>query len=243
MVHDGIAQALFLPVVLWGERHSAVRRPSQRHASGIAAACVRHRTALPQDSTPPQPYNSKDENMKETIESKVAQAILQQADEVTVRGITYRVEQPTLATLAMLSELVSTLPDYDMGQSVIANVLAHAGQAAGTLARIAALLILGAARVRECRTATLETTTMHRRWSWRRMRRTDTPLVERRRVSEYDRLAHDLEQGTSPADINSIITKRLCDMQVGDFFAVTASLKGQDILAATREAGETASGE
>lgn len=193
----------------------------------------------------PRPFllPDKTDRMKETIESRVAQAILQQAEEVTVGGITYRVEQPTLATLAMLSGLVSTLPDYDMGQSVIANVLAHAGQAAGTLARIAALLILGAARVRECRTATLETTTMHRRWSWRRMRRTDTPQVERRTVSEYDRLAHDLEQGTSPADINSIITKRLCDMQVGDFFAVTASLKGQNILAATREAEETASGE
>lgn len=182
--------------------------------------------------------------MKEkTIESRVASAILQNAESVVVNGTEYKVEQPTLATLAMLSGLVSTLPDYDMGQSVIANVLAHAGQAAGTLARIAALLILGAARVRECRTATLETTTMHRRWSWHRMRRTDMPQVERRTVSEYDRLAHDLEQGTSPADINSIITKRLCDMQVGDFFAVTASLKGQNILAATREAEETASGE
>ena len=63
-----------------------------------------------------------------------------------------------------------------------------------------------------------------------------------KRISEYDRLTRDLEEGVTPSEINAIITKRFCDMQVGDFFAVTASLKGQSILAPTREAEETASG-
>ena len=88
--------------------------------------------------------------MKEkTIESRVASAILQNAESVVVNGTEYRIEQPTLATLAMLSELVSTLPDYDMDGKVLDNVLASARTSAPTVARIAALLILGAARIRK----------------------------------------------------------------------------------------------
>lgn len=170
--------------------------------------------------------------MKEkTIESRVASAILQNADCVVVNGTEYKVEQPTLATLAMLSELVSTLPDYDMDGKVLDNVLASARTSAPTVARIAALLILGAARIRK--SVTVKESGKHK---WCRF------LPGGKRISEYDRLTRDLEEGVTPSEINAIITKRFCDMQVGDFFAVTASLKGQSILAPTREAEETASG-
>lgn len=167
--------------------------------------------------------------MKEkTIESRVASAILQNAESVVVNGTEYRIEQPTLA---MLSELVSTLPDYDMDGKVLDNVLASARTSAPTVARIAALLILGAARIRK--SVTVKESGKHK---WCRF------LHGGKRISEYDRLTRDLEEGVTPSEINAIITKRFCDMQVGDFFAVTASLKGQSILAPTREAEETASG-
>lgn len=176
------------------------------------------------------------------IESKVVRAILQQADEITIAGAHYTVQQPTLATLAMMSELVASLPDYKMEESVLGNVLAGAKDSVHIISRIAALLILGAARVRErhvCQEAHRETSV---RWSWRRLRRVRMERDEVHEVLEYDRLARDIEETLSPEELNTIITKRLCDMQVGDFFAITASLKGQNMLAATKEAVETASG-
>lgn len=164
------------------------------------------------------------------IESKVVRAILQQADEVSIAGVTYRVQPPTLATLAMLSELVATLPEYKMEESVLSNVLAGAKDSVHTVSKIAALLILGAARIREHKETPKDAAI---RWPWRKVWR---------RKTEYEKLTRDIEETLTPEELNTVITKRLCDMQVGDFFALTASLKGQNMLAATKEAEETASG-
>lgn len=177
------------------------------------------------------------------IESKVVQAILQQADKVKIGGTEYTVQQPTLATLAMLSELVASLPDYKMEESVLSNVIACARESVHTVSRIAALLILGAARIKERRVVEERHGETRPRWSWRKLRHVYTTRTEERNVLEYDRVARDIEDTLTPEELNAIITKRLCDMQVGDFFAITASLKGQNMLAATRGAEETASGE
>jgi hypothetical protein len=51
---------------------------------------------------------------KKTMETKVAETILQKLDEVNVGGKTYTIAPPSTATLILVSETVSKMPQVTM---------------------------------------------------------------------------------------------------------------------------------
>ncbi len=63
-------------------------------------------------------------------------------------------------------------------------------------------------------------------------------------ISEVDRLAEIVLSELAPATLNAILTRRLVDMQIADFFALTTSLTTANQIKPTREVDKaTVSGE
>ena len=163
----------------------------------------------------------------ETIEKKVADAILEKAtDSITIEGKEYPIAPPTTGTLILISSLVSTMPIVNNdAKNALYEVLSTAKDLS-VIGKIAATLILGAKRIKEQRKV-CKTTTEQNKHS-----------VE---VLEVDFLAEKLLDEVAPQTLNNIIVKRLGESQFGDFFALTASLSEVNLLRKTKEA-ETASG-
>lgn len=176
------------------------------------------------------------------IEKIVAKAVLQEESEITICGTTYNVGQPTLATLIKLSEYAAELPEFDMANNVLSEVLTNAKDCKN-LARMAALMILGAKRVRENHFVAAEETELSVRWSWKSFGFVPTAKVKHVRITEVQKLAQDIEDNVSPSELLKIVTTLLTQMQVSDFFGLTASLRGTNLLKATKEAEEIAFGE
>lgn len=155
----------------------------------------------------------------ENIEKLVADAILEREKQVTICGRTFDVTPATPATLILVSELASTLPEFDT-ENIIASVIVNAKDAKA-LGKIAATLILGAKRIKENK---------HVR----------TGLFSRK--TEMDWLSDALLENVTTQELAQIVTARLTDMQVGDFFGLTTSLSAANLIKQTKEV-ETASGE
>lgn len=168
-----------------------------------------------------------------TIEQKVSSCILEhETDVIELNGHEYRVAAPTLGTIIMVSGLVSELPPMDGGtQEPLLEVLRH-GKDCSVLARIAATMILGAKRIKECRKIA---TTTQRTW-WRPWHRT---AIER---YEIDALTEAILDGVSPRTLTGVVNRLLIEAQIGDFFAITTSLCEANRLKSTVEV-ETPSGE
>lgn len=175
-----------------------------------------------------------------TIESKVADAILQKKGEIELDGITWQYEQPTVATLIMVSQLASELPSVDMNKPILYEVLTK-GKDTVNIGKIAATLILGAKRIRENRRVEVVTKTASKRFSWRKLRMVRKQVVKVTTEPEMDVLVRSLLD-LSPNDFNMLVYDRLNEMEVGAFFSITTSLKGINLLRSTREV-ETASGD
>lgn len=182
-----------------------------------------------------------------TIEQRVVDTVLQRTtDTLTLDGEDYPIAAPTLATIIMTSELVATLPTFRMDdENLLYEVLKNA-RYCRTLGRLAAVLILGAARVQENRQVPKDTAEPKKRsyfsrilrWRVRKNKNEET-------VAEVDKLAETVLNYVSPATLQAVLTRRLIDMQITDFFALTTSLTTRaNQIKPTREVDEaTASGE
>lgn len=84
-----------------------------------------------------------------TIESKVAREILQRRTEITIGDITYNIPKPTMATLIMVSEEISKLPNFDLNENNIIESSLAAAKNCEPFGDILAILILGAKKIRE----------------------------------------------------------------------------------------------
>ena len=62
-------------------------------------------------------------------------------------------------------------------------------------------------------------------------------------MSELDFVAMRIMEDITPATLNETITKRLMEMQLGDFFGLTTSLSEINTLARTKEVEQTAPGQ
>lgn len=172
-----------------------------------------------------------------TIEEQVADTILQQPDEITIGGRTYPIGQPTPATLIMVSGLVSQLPEMDANaDNILIEVLAKAKDCR-IIGKVLAALILGAKRIKENHKIKVEHT--GKRWSWKHFRFvSNKPTYE----SEYQYLSKQVLDECTVEELRELITKRLLNMQVADFFGITTSLCVANLLKATKEV-ETQSGD
>lgn len=180
-----------------------------------------------------------------TIEQRVSETVLERRNEVlTLDGVDYPLAPPTLATIIMTSELAATLPKINPEGDDLLHEVLRSARHCRTLGKIAAVLILGAKRVQENRLQPRSGGQAEKRSRFSRIfRTTRRNSADRKMISEVDKLAEIVLNELAPATLQSILTRRLIDMQIADFFALTTSLTTANQIKPTREVGEaTASG-
>lgn len=165
---------------------------------------------------------------KETIEEHAGKTILQTPKTVIIGGEEYKVAPPTMATLIMVSEIISTLPQVKLDAKDIVNESLFVARYCRPLGDVLAVLILGAKGL------TSEETESR---SFFFVRKTRTVLVDRKA-----KLAQRIMEECSPHELYSLVVDILSEMQISDFFGLTASLIEVNLLRKTREAEMTQSG-
>lgn len=164
-----------------------------------------------------------------TIEEKVSAAILQKdIAELEIEGRTYHVAPPSISTLILVSEIVSTLPVVPKcdKKEQVASVL-HYAKDFRALGDIASVLILGKKGLKEMREVEETVTKCHGLIKYKVRR-----LVEVDRRAE---LAEIILDNVSPSVLFDLIVTRLRDMEVADFFGLTTSLSEANLLKRTTE--------
>ncbi len=170
---------------------------------------------------------------KKTIEEKVAKSILEtdfETIEIGARKYTYG--KPTLATIIMVSELVSKLPTYtrEVDSAGVVHAVMQGAKDERVIGEILACLILGAKRIKERRLIDLEPTEVNHGWRfWRLWRK------KPQKVLEYDYVAQEALDNLTVNDAVKIISQRLGRHNISGFFALTTSLKTEaNMLAPTK---------
>ena len=167
--------------------------------------------------------------MEQTIEQKVAAAILQrEVATIEINGRAYSIAPPTIGTLIAVSEIISTLPIVDKvpKEDVVNSVLKNARHFKA-LGKIASTLILGGKPIYEERVVVEEKT---RGFWWFKK-----PNKRTIKVNLQVELAEIIVDSMSPSVLFDVIVKRLRDMEVGTFFSITTSLSEANLLAPTKE--------
>ena len=174
---------------------------------------------------------------QKTLEQQVADTILQhKTTSLEIEGRTFEIPAPTPATIMMVSAEVHKMPRIKQNPTSILQETLLTAKDCTAVGRIAAILVLGAKRIKENRQVA---TSERRKWSWRKFRFTKEQKTE----SELDFVTRHILEELTPATLNETITKRLMEMQVGDFFGLTTSLSAINILEKTKEVELTAPGQ
>lgn len=155
--------------------------------------------------------------MEQTIEQKVAAAILEKAtDSIEISGEVYPLGDPCIATLILISELISTMP-------VVENVpkeqrvyyALHYAKDFKSIGELCAILVLGADNLTEER----EITEYKRVWGVFKRKVIHKITIDKKAV-----LAREISLHVRPSTILNCIIERLQDMEVGHFFSIITSL-------------------
>jgi len=155
---------------------------------------------------------------KKTIESRVADTVLQRPASISIGDKTYNVPAPTLATLIEISERISMLPDGLGGDNAIGASFKDllCGE---QIAEICAIYILGSAKPMVFTLSSIK------------------HLIGRRK--SVKRLTNDILQSCTPKDIFNIFQQFTERAQISDFFAVTTFLGGLNLTKPTKVVKET----
>lgn len=155
------------------------------------------------------------------IESKVAAAILEKnVGELEIDGRTYAIAPPSIATLILVSEEVAKLPIVErVGSDKMPYHVLHYAKDFSALGKIFATLILGAKEV-----------LLAKRSPWYRITH-----IGRKKQSKCEELAELILNNVRPSILFDILVKRLLDMEISSFFAITTSLSEANILRPTKE--------
>ena len=163
-----------------------------------------------------------------TIESRVAAAILERnLATLEIDGECYDFAPPSLATLILVSEIISTLPvveEVKKDDRLYAAI--HYAKDFRSIGDIAAILILGAKNLTEKRERVIE-------------KRSLFGLIRRRKkiVEVIDRkaeLAEKIILNVRPSILYNLIIERLKQNEIATFFAITTSLNAANILKPTK---------
>lgn len=180
----------------------------------------------------------------ESIEKKVTDAILQRASlSVEIEGRNYPIAPATPATLILVSELIAEMPEIRSDADNILFETLRTARDCKVVGRIVATLILGAKRIKEHHTVTVEKVSKSRRFSWRKLRFINEVKKDIEEVSELEYLSMLILENCSPATIGQVVSQRLIDMGLSDFFGLTTSLSEANLLKSTKEVGATQFGE
>lgn len=160
-----------------------------------------------------------------TIESRVTSAILERSiAKIEIDGKTYDIAPPSLATLILVSEIISTLPIVENTQDNemrTYSVLHHARNYKA-LGDIAAVLILGAKVVLD------DERKQNKPRHWYSFKR-------KKPVSLCAELAQKILENVRPSVLFNCIIQRLKDNEVGFFFLIITSLSEANLLKPTKE--------
>lgn len=158
---------------------------------------------------------------KRTTEEQVASSVLQQKDQtIEIGGREYRFGKPSVATIIMVSGLISKLPEVntDITDGELTEEVLKTARHSKVLGEIVATLILGAKRVMAIRES-------KRHW-WQR------------KDSEYDRLSRDVLLECDAKELSKLVIDNLTNLHLGNFFAITASLAGANATKPTKDGAE-----
>lgn len=168
--------------------------------------------------------------MEETLESKVADTLLQKTREVKIGNKTYKAAPPSTATLILVSEAVSYLPKRRLSIKDIAAESLSVAKDCKYLGDIAAILILGARNI----TATIRTQRTERKpCFWGLFSREVTYMTDTV-IDQKEKLSKEILETLSPHELNELITQLLSGMELGDFFALTTFLTEINLLRQTK---------
>lgn len=170
-----------------------------------------------------------------TLEQKAADTILQKAAKVTIGGKEYEAAPPSIATLILVSEAVSRLPQRQLDKNALVSECLGVAKYCKPLGDIAAVLVLGARTYRE----KIETPQTARKWRfWQRSGRKQT-----KHRTQGEVLAQEILETYSPHKLYDLIAMLLQRMDLADFFALTTFLTEVNLLRETKvETKMTASG-
>lgn len=166
---------------------------------------------------------------QQTIESRVAAAILEKPmAEIEIDGEVYKVAPPSIGTLILVSEIVSTLPVVEKvnAEKMVYSVLYNA-RFFRPLGDMAAVLILGAKNLKEKRERVMEKRYL---FGLIRRRKTITEEIDKRKM-----LAQQIIDNVRPSVLFNLVIRRLEDMEISSFFGITTSLSEANLLKPTKE--------
>lgn len=167
--------------------------------------------------------------MDMTIEQKVASTILEkEIGSIEIEGEVYKIAPPSIATLIIVSELISTLPVVEIvpKEKITYSVLHHA-RFFKPLGEIAAVLILGAKNLKETQTRTM----IKKRFFglWKKEVKYQVEVDKRAELTKI------ILENMRPSVLFDVVVKRLNTLEIKDFFGITTSLSEANILKPTKE--------
>ena len=172
----------------------------------------------------------------ESIEKKVTDAILQRASmSVEIEGNIYPIAPATPATLILVSEFVAEMPEINTDSENLLFETLRTAKDCAIVGNIVATLILGARRINEKRIVTVPHRYKSRRFSWKNLRWVTAYKTVQKEITELEYLSTLVLENCSPAVISEIVSKRLIDMGISDFFGLTTSLSAANLIRRTRE--------
>lgn len=178
-----------------------------------------------------------------TVESKVVDAILQRKTmDIEIEGMIYPVGPPSVATLLLVSEIISGLKTdidihADTPERIVVEVLRTAKDF-HALGDIAAILILGAERILEKILVERRRVVLDKGFSFRKLRTVPVRKELFEIAEEKEVLAGQILLHCRSGVLKELITERLKNMEISAFFGLTTSLAEINMLKPTREVEE-----
>ncbi|MCM1079698.1 MAG: hypothetical protein NC344_10195 [Bacteroidales bacterium] len=156
-----------------------------------------------------------------SIEKRTSEAVLQQPAVIKIGKEEYRMPKPTVGTIIMVSELVSSLPySINADEDILHHVLANARDMK-PLGRIVAVLLLGAQAVVAEEKKGL------------------SARIFRRGRRRADELAEKVLLELSPREMAEIVAKAIESLDIAFFFGIITSLTRVNVLMPTKKASQT----
>lgn len=172
----------------------------------------------------------------ESIEKKVTDAILQRSSlDIEVEGKVYPIAPATPATLILVSELVAGMPEINTDAENLLFETLRTAKDCKVIGTIVATLILGAKRIKENNVITVPRRVQTSRFSWKQLRKVTLYKTVTKEMTELEYLSDIILENCTPAVISEIVSKRLMDMGISDFFGLTTSLSAANLIRKTRE--------
>ncbi|MGX8695364.1 MAG: hypothetical protein ACSW8D_03175 [Prevotella sp.] len=167
--------------------------------------------------------------MNKTTQRRVADEVLQRPEIITIGGCVHKVAPPTVGTLIMVSEEISTLPELKLDMDNLINDVLREAKNCMAVGRAIAVLILGSKKIREARLTPAAEPTL---WQKIKFGKKKYEVTE---PDPVEALSFELLDNASPHELYEAMAKLVQRMQIGDFFGLTTFLNGINTTKPTRE--------